>query len=210
MNDLRPFRAAIERRARESPEEPFLFFRGERGHFRWWSFAHAAACLAGTPGAGAERAGEGEAAGFLAAADEAEDDAGALSLAGALGPAPTGRDIWISHRPLPGSPDAVLALWAARSGAAVLREPGERLHPELFAWARPTLLSAPEMDLIELVDGFAALAPRLGARRWRRRRLARLRAALVETGGCERLAVALSGRGAPPALRVLSFPGAGD
>lgn len=77
MNELRPFRAAIERRARESPEEPFLFFRGERGHFRWWSFAHAAACLAGTPGAGVERAGEGEAAGFLAAADEAEDDAGA-------------------------------------------------------------------------------------------------------------------------------------
>lgn len=36
---------ALERWARESPEAPFLFFRGERGHFRWWSFAAALAEL---------------------------------------------------------------------------------------------------------------------------------------------------------------------
>ena len=209
MSSAQPLRAALERRAGESPEDPFLFFRGERGHFRWWSFARAAACLAGAPEARAERPGEAEAASFLIAAGELADPGRAAALAAALGSPSGGRDIWISHRPPAASPDATLALWAAQSGAALLREPGARLHPELFAWARPTLLSAPAPDLESLLADFAALAPRLGGARWRRRRLARLRALLVETEGARELPARLAALGAPGAARVLPFPRSG-
>lgn len=209
MSDLRPFRAALERRAGQSPEDPFLFFRGDRGHFRWWSFARAAACLAGAPAEEGARPGEGEAERFLRAADEAGATALAAALAATLGPPPARRDIWLSHRPPAAPPEAALALWAAESGAAVLREPGASLHPELFAWARPTVLSSPDAALRELLAGFGALAPRLGAKRWRRRRLARLRAVLVEGGDDAEVRERLAALHAPESLRVLPFPGAG-
>jgi len=209
LTNARPFRAALERRAGQTPEDPFLFFRGERGHFRWWSFARAAACLAGAPAGGGARPGEEEAEGFLRRADEVGSAAPAAGVAAALGPALAERDIWISHRPLGASPEADLALWAAESGAAVLREPGERLHPGLFGWARPTLLSSPGAALEELLAGFGGLAPRFGARRWARRRLARLRAVLVEAGEVAPVREMLVALGAPATLRVLPFPGSG-
>ncbi|MBZ0103678.1 MAG: hypothetical protein K8I65_16080, partial [Thermoanaerobaculia bacterium] len=34
--------AALERLAEAAPEDPWAFFRGERGQFRWWS--HSRAC----------------------------------------------------------------------------------------------------------------------------------------------------------------------
>lgn len=207
MTTPRPFRAALERRAGQFPEDPFLFFRGDRGHFRWWSFARSAACLASPPAEESARPGEGEAESFLRAADEAGSTALAAALASTLGPPPARRDIWISHRPPAAPPEAALALWAAQSGAAILREPGESLHPELFAWARPTVLSLPGAALRELLAGFGGLAPRLGARRWRRRRLARLRAVLVEGGDDAEVRERLAALHAPESLRVLPFPG---
>lgn len=210
MTTARPFRAALERRAGQAPEDPFLFFRGERGHFRWWSLARAAACLAGAPSGGGARPGEEEAEGFLRRADELGSAAPAAGVAAALGPALAGRDIWISHRPLGASPDADLALWAAESGAAILREPGERLHPGLFGWARPTILSSPGGALEALLAGFGDLAPRFGAGRWRRRRLARLRAVLVEAGEVAPVRARLVALGAPATVRVLPYPESGS
>jgi len=204
-----PLRAALERRAAATPEDPFLFFRGARGHFRWWSFARAAGCVAGAAGAGATQAGEAEAEAFLAAVAERARSDLAEALEARLGAAP-GRDIWISHRTLALPTELALALFCARTGAAVLREPGERLHPELFAWARPTLIGDEPAPLARLFEEFAALAPRLGGARWRRRRLARLRAVVVEGAGGERVAPRLLAMGAGERLRVVDFPEAGS
>ena len=74
----------------------------------------------------------------------------------------------------------VLARWAIVSGAAILVEPGPSLHPELFAWARPTIVSGSVAELLALADGVATLAPRFLRRRWLRQRGDRLRLLLVE------------------------------
>ena len=209
MNAAAPLRAALELRAAATPEDPFLFFRGERGHFRWWSFARCAACLAGESGARATSAGEGEAESFLERLALEGEPPLVAPLAGLLGPSPTRRDIWISHRSVEVPAQSALALYCARSGAAVLREPGERLHPELLAWARPTLLCDEAGELERLIQGFAALAPGLAPARWRRRRLARLRAVLVQGEGSGGLAARLAALGVGPGARVLPFPGSG-
>jgi hypothetical protein len=177
-----PFLAALGRHAAASPADPFLIFRGARGHFRWWPFAEALGRAAGCE-APEERADEAEAAAFLRAAAAAS--AGVESLAGELTrslPAPQGRDVWISRRETGDRMECALALWAAASGAAIVREPAPHLHPALFAWARPTVVADGAAALAALCAGFAAEAPKLGAARWRRRRLARLRAVLVEEG----------------------------
>ncbi len=90
------------------------------------------------------------------------------------------RDVWISWRPLTHLAELALARWAVVSGAAILVEPGPRLHPELFAWARPTVVSGSAAELLALADELERLAPRLFRRRWWRQRGERLRFLLVE------------------------------
>ena len=98
----------------------------------------------------------------------------------ALG-AGAGRDVWISRRPLSHPVEAALARWAIFTGAVVLVEPGPSLHPELFAWARPTLVTASVDELIQLADQLTSLSPRFLHRRWLRQRLERLRWLLVDS-----------------------------
>lgn len=201
-----PLQAALERWAQGSPEAPFLFFRGERGHFRWWSFAAALAELDRT--STTRTSADTEPRAFLLGL-EALRSAPSEQLGRQLGAPRRGRDIWISTRAVDVTCEAQLALWAAHTGAAIVREPGERLHPELLAWARPTLVSAPAAELDGLFGGLESISPRLWAKRWRRRRLARLRALLVEGPG-ETLALArrMAALGAPEDLSLLPFPGA--
>lgn len=90
------------------------------------------------------------------------------------------RDVWISWRPLTHPAELELARWAIVAGAAILVEPGERLHPELFAWARPTMVSGSAEELHALAEELERLAPRLFRRRWLRQRGERLRLLLVE------------------------------
>lgn len=90
------------------------------------------------------------------------------------------RDVWISWRPLTHPAELELARWAIVAGAAILVEPGERLHPELFAWARPTLASGCAEELLALADEFEHLAPRFFRRHWYRQRGERFRLLLVE------------------------------
>jgi hypothetical protein len=73
-----------------------------------------------------------------------------------------------------------LAQWAIVAGAAILVEPGANLHPELFAWARPTIVSGSVAELLELAAQLEFLAPRFLRRRWLRQRSERLRLLLVE------------------------------
>ncbi len=58
------------------------------------------------------------------------------------------RDVWISWRPLDHPAELALAQWAIVAGAAILVEPGACLHPELFAWARPTIVSGSVEELL--------------------------------------------------------------
>jgi hypothetical protein len=175
--------AALRRRAVDSPEEPFLFYRDERGHVAWWSWARAAREL---DEAAAGRLTPGVASDWLArlAGAGAPEVAAAQRLLERLGAGPE-RDVWLSWRPLEADAERTLALAAVAGGWAVLREPADPLPAATFAWARPTLIAAPGPELDRLADDFAALAPRLLGARWRRRRLARLRAVLVEGGGGE-------------------------
>ncbi len=179
--------AALALAARAHPEAPLLFYRNAKGHFRWWSFALAAAFLE-AGGVGEEKLSvtgvvvEREAVellgGFLRLALGDTSDAFA---AGIPGPGPgRGRDVWISWRPLSHPQELALARWAILSGAAILVEPGPSLHPELFTWARPTIVSGSVAELLALGEGVAALAPRFLRRRWLRQRGDRLRLLLVE------------------------------
>jgi hypothetical protein len=89
----------------------------------------------------------------------------------------------------------------------------------LLLWARPTLLSGTEEELLTLMRSLAGEAPRWRRSRssprrlsaWLSPRLERWRTILVERGGSgpavERELAALELRGAPP--RVLPFPGDG-
>ena len=135
-------------------------------------------------------------------------------MIGELGPGP-GRDIWISSGPLERAGERSLALAALRAGWAVLREPAERLPAATLLWARPTIVSGTAAELDELLAAVAAEAPRWGARRWLRRRLARLRALVLEGDRTdperpelpERLEIRLAELGA--VARVLPLPGGG-
>jgi hypothetical protein len=200
--------AALRRRAAETPEDPWIFFRGERGHFRWWSCARALEALDGA-GAGDLPAGATvarEAVERLRAAGEQELDS-ARALLEAIGAGPT-RDIWISWRPFELRRERVALLAAALGAWAVLREPGAALHPSVLAWARPTVLVGGAAELDALLAGFEAEAPRAFRARWLRRRLARLRAIVVDDDTpVEPLARRLVGLGATAG--VVSPPAAG-
>ena len=116
--------------------------------------------------------------GFLRAA---LDEPGGRGLSGWQAPgARTDRDVWISWRPLRDPAELALARWAIVTGAAILVEPGPSLHPELFAWARPTIVSGSVGELLLLADQLDSLAPRFLRRRWLRQRGERLRLLLVE------------------------------
>lgn len=90
------------------------------------------------------------------------------------------RDVWISWRPLEAPAELAIARWAVAAGAAVLVEPGEALHPELVAWARPTILCGSFEELGRLAGELAALAPRFFRSQWFRQRGGRLRLLVVE------------------------------
>ena len=199
--------AEIRRRATVAAEDPFLFFRDPRGHFRWWSWGHVARTLeraAGCASGAAEPPGAEVPLEFLeilARTDERAED-GARELVGRLGAGPE-RDVWISFRRLD-EVERTVALAGLLGGWAILREPVEPLPPATFAWARPTVLVAPAAGVAALLDGLAGEAPRALGRRWLRRRLARLRAVVVDDGAAApALAERLGELGAP--ARVLPF-----
>ncbi len=180
--------AALARWAREQPEAPFLFYRNARGHFRWWSFATISVFLEvrgltleelSVRGVVVEREAVELLGGFLLAA--LGDGSDALGVADIPGPEPRiGRDVWISWRPLSDPAELSLARWALVAGAAILVEPGRSLHPELFAWARPTIVSGSVAELLNLAGQLESLAPRFFRPRWFRHRGERLRLLVVE------------------------------
>ena len=180
----------LRSRAEASPEDPFLFYRDGRGHFRWWSFertrreSERVAAAAEAPPLEADAVVPRELLAALLAAGEGAAGR-ARRLLDRLGPAPA-RDVWISWRPLAASAEVDAALAALLGGWAVLREPAEPLPPSTFAWARPTLLVGPAAELESLLVGFEASAPRVFRSRWLRRRLARLRALVVEDAAAAR------------------------
>lgn len=196
--------AVLARAATAQPEVPFLFYRNARGHFRWWSYSLAAAFLevggareaqlsATSPRV--EREAVELLGGFLqAVTGEERDPAGGEEVLRV--PAATERDIWIAWRPLGLPEERALARRAIAAGAAILVEPAAALHPELVAWARPTMISASAAELCELADGLAALAPRFLRRRWWRQRAIRLRLLIVsgQAGSDDLAAVAAKWR----------------
>lgn len=187
------------------PEQPFLFFRGERGHFRWWSSALALERLRKDPGERA-LAGEPAATAWLRACADRADPALAGALDEVLGPPAGPSDVWIATRSAPGPVDAAFVHLLASRGGAVVWEPGERLLPELTLWVRPTLIDGSASELLRLLDGMADSAPRLGGRRWLRRRLARLRALVVTSEALEEIEAGVVRRLGESAPRVLPFP----
>ena len=209
-------RLALERRARASPETPFVFFRSPRGTFTWWSCARAASELEwelGREDASEQERIPRELIARLGDALEFEV-ASAHALLSHLGGAKG--EIWISTRTLAGREEAVLALAATVADGVIVREPGERLHPALLLWARPTLVSGSRAELVELFAGVGAEAPKFRRDRWLARRLARLRTVLVEKGDAETgsvepalEAVARSLAAVGVAPRVLPFPRGG-
>lgn len=165
----------LPRRGREQPEEPFLFFRGLRGHFEWVPYRvlteRSSAQRASVPSA-VERLLERVRSGLPPAS------AGVVAICGEAATAE--RDIWLSWRDAPHPvEDAVLA-WAWESGAAILFEPAEEFPVELAIWARPTVLHGTPSDLARWLDRFEEERPRYAGRRWADRRLGRLRRLLVE------------------------------
>jgi len=117
------------------------------------------------------------------------------------------RDVWLSWAPIDRQ-EEVLAAAAYLGGWAVLREPGESIHPATFAWARPTIVTGDGAALAALAESLTAMAPRWGRERWLRRRLARLRACIV-TGAAPSVELARRLQGLAPAARVLPLPEAG-
>ncbi len=179
---------ALARAARAQPEAPFLFYRNSRGHFRWWSFATAFAFLEydGVQGEKLSVKGvvvEPEAVALLgnflnaAAAEEASPAASVAFPAPEPG---ASRDVWISWRLAYDPAERFLARCAIHSGAAILVDPASALHPELVAWARPTILSGTVEELLALAAELESLVPRLFRGLWLRQRGRRLRLLLVE------------------------------
>jgi hypothetical protein len=198
---------ALAQNAAREPEQPFLFFRSPRGTFTWWSFAHAAAALAG--GARPEAAPAQEFLDALAGAGATELAAARALLAAVATPGE--REIWISGRPLERAEERTLALAGVLAGWAIVREAGAAVTPALLLWARPTVHSGDEDELRDLLRALPGEAPRPRRARWLSRRLARLRLLLVERGASTesvaRELLALGACAAPP--RVLPFPGSG-
>ncbi len=89
------------------------------------------------------------------------------------------RDVWISWRSLADPAELAIARWTILTGAATLVEPAPALHPELFAWARPTIASGSVAELLDLAGQLESLAPRFLRGRWLRQRGDRLRLLLV-------------------------------
>ena len=179
--------AALARAARAQPEAPCLFYRDARGQFRWWSFATAAGFLevGGLPperlsvkGVVVEREAMELLGGFLRVA-AADGDESAVAATIPDSEQEGGRDVWISWRTLSDPQELSLSRWALLSGAAIVVEPGPALHAELFAWARPTVVSGSVEELGALADQVEALAPRFLRRRWLRQRGERLRVLAV-------------------------------
>ena len=196
----------LPHRGRLQPEEPFLFFRGLRGHLEWIPYRAVA-----EPPDGRRRPLPEEVERFVARVRSGlrPADAGVARICGA---ADLERDIWLSWR---GAPhlveDAVLA-WAWESGAAILYEPAERLPVELAIWARPTVMQGPPADLTLWLDRFEEERPRRAGHRWAERRLGRLRRLLVEgaEAGEEGPRLAARLRALAPACPAVVVPVGGD
>lgn len=203
---IAPARDALRRHAGATPEEPFVFYRGERFHFRWWSYARAERELEpATAVAKAEARAPREMLAALAGADAAEQRL-AATLGERLGRGAE-RDVWISWRPLELAPERIAALAALEGGWAIVREPlgpAASLPAETFAWARPTILVGGGAEVAALLDAFRRLAPRTFRERWLRRRLARLRAVTVDDGVVEPVRERLVALGAE--ARLVAFP----
>ncbi|MGE0641064.1 MAG: hypothetical protein AB7G12_03715 [Thermoanaerobaculia bacterium] len=193
-------------RGRLGPEEPFLFFRGLRGHLEWIPYR-----VITEPPGGKRPPLPGDVERFVARVRSGLPSAstGVTRICGAAG---AERDIWLSWR---GEPhpveDAVLA-WAWESGAAILYEPAERLPAELAIWARPTVLQGPPADLAHWLDRFEEERPRRAGPRWAERRLGRLRRLLVEEAeaGVESVRLAARLRALAPACPAVVVPVEGD
>lgn len=196
---------ALAGRVSAAPEQPFLFFRGERGHFRWWSAERSLERLRTDAGEAAP-AGEPAATAWLRACEGRADPALAGALAEAIGPALGHPDVWISTRSEPEPLDAGLVRLLAASGGAVVWEPGPRLRAELLLWARPTLIDGSAAELVELLEAAVRSAPRFGALRWLRRRLARTRALIVTSGSEQEVGEAIAPLLAEAAPDILPFP----
>ena len=165
-------------RARERPEAPFVFFRGRRGHFRWLSYAAAAAGKV-TRSDGADWAPL-EVHELVRFAGELEPPESPDEAAAPFLRRDKDRDVWISWRPLSAPSERSLAAAAIRGGAAIVVERRERFPLDLFLWARPTVVSASHDDLAAILARVEEEAPRWRRRGWLRQKLGRLRAILVE------------------------------
>lgn len=195
-------REALAGQAARNPEDPFLFFRDPRGPFAWWSWRHAAAVADGEdPG---PRGAVPEALLLAALAPVAAAESRLAELLAAKLATAGEREIWLSSAPLEERAERIAARAALIGGWAVVREPGERLHPETVLWARPTLIVDAAPALLELAAAIDRRAPRLGRARWLRRRLGRLRHLLVTAGDPDPVGAAFAALGAPG--RVLPFP----
>jgi len=201
--------AALAARAAATPETPFLFFRGPRGSFTWWSWQRASA-ESGAPGGDEAEAGGAASArdylGRLRRLAPADAAAGAALLA-ILPPAPE-RPIWLTRGGLERPVDRAVAAVALAAGWAIVHEPGAEIHPATFAWARPTILAGSHDELLALLAGYEALAPPWRRSAWLARRTARLRALVLgpgEQGG----ALAARARALGARAAVLSIPGSG-
>jgi hypothetical protein len=211
----------LERHARSDPERPFLFFRTPRGTFGWWSFARAFAEASGNGGPRGEGVDSQHAPSELLelVVRAGEDEllrARRLAAAVTQGAAHGEREIWISARALDRAEERLLVLAGTLAGWAIVREPGDALTADLFLWARPTLLSGTEPELVTLLRSAREAAPRRRRERWLARRLDRLSTVLVEPAESSaalapveaELAAAGARRG-PSAPRVLPFPESG-
>lgn len=206
MDDLAANLASVlAAHAEATPEAPFLFFRGPRGHFVWWSWRDANEVLTPAEDRLEVDAGATAAAEFLRAlvAIEGTERSAAKRLLAAVPVRP--RQIWLTTGALDRFADRVVAVAALAGGWAVVHEPGEEIHPATFAWARPTIVGGGEDELLALLTGLEALAPRWRPRAWTARRLTRLAALVVERGG-DRTAIESRLRSLGGAAAVLSIP----
>ncbi len=195
---------ALERWVLRAPEEPWLIFRGERGHYRWWSFSRAlGAVREGTP---PRSLGEELPITFLNRLRVVDQ-----RCPMAIPPrSDRSRDVWLAQDLLETDVSRALAHWALETGCAVLLEPGP-IHPELLLWARPTVLGGFASELGALFVQVGAVAPRWGRHRYLLRRLRRLRL-LVATGTWSEqveLQEHLRTLPLPRELLVLPFPALG-